>query len=148
MTVIESWFASLHTIEQSRLQSTAKRVASYIPGVFGYPLGGLTLVLALRVISSRMNESSTLTDSVTYLLVAIFAILFNYRLGRFLGFRIEESIHSFHRFGSILLTRGDDKQLDLANINNKLSLLKLTLSTLGGLLIGTISSLVASWLSK
>jgi hypothetical protein len=146
IVAIEEWFKSIPKSKPQKLLLWLQRYSEYIPFLFRF---GTALTIILALFFNHINilgESSTIHNlfgvSILSIGTVYLSVLAVGRLGRI----CEESIDFYQSVSGVKLNRGDELAFSEFSSQNRLTLIKLGLSTIFMVAINIFSAWLASTL--
>lgn len=149
--VVEEWVDGLRQPEEAHNWFTSLgRLHLWIPRVIHVSTAGLVALMswsALHNLAARwagLPPSTVTPRAMEWLFLSLLGVAFAHLLGRFLGARAHQALHSHGAFTPFALTRGDDSRRAELIAKNKKEIRRFLVSTAIAIAINIVSGIIAA----
>ncbi len=149
MGAIDDWFKALNISISAKPIKLLRKYSESFPGISKYGLLIFMSYITYKMIGNYFPSDVFSPRILTEFLISAFLLLFfSYKVGAFLGGKLEKSLDATEELSYISLNRGDEKQINKIKANNRKSLIIAAIVFGFNFVVAISASLIANHLSK
>lgn len=145
---VKGWIDGLEEHKFPKWFKLLQRKSYYIPIVTKYSISGLVFGLILKYLPTFLPVGTIdLNHLAKFQLLAFMALFVSFRLAAWLGTISESAVDNFLELSYLRLNKGDEKEIKMAQDNNKAFTIRAIAGIIGTLVLGILASLIANYIS-
>lgn len=146
---VKGWIDGLEEHSFHKAIKFLQRKSHYIPKFTKYFASGVVLYLILKYLPRFVPIGGIDLNQLARFLILAFASLFvAFNLAAWIGGLSEDAVDNLIELSYIRLNRGDEREIKIAKDKNRVYIIRAIGGIIATLLLGTLSSLIANYISK
>lgn len=144
---VDRWISGLPTYDHPAWLKTLQKYSGYIRQIFRYGLGTLAAYYVFKLVPVYVPSSDPDFEVLAkFTILGSLAIFILFRLGFFLGRRVENALDDFYPLSYIRLNRGDERVIADARRSKTRQILRIVWGAVGTIGLGVATTFISNWL--
>lgn len=148
MSTIKTWVDGLPTSQTSNILKVLRSKSGYAPAILKYAFLALVTFYISRHSKELLTAGAGLRATAEFILYSILSSFVFYRIGLFIGEIVEKNLGQVYEFSYINFTPADERLLEKSREKVEKNIINSGISLFMAFVIGTASSIAATFLLK